>query len=79
MRERTGRPPQDSSAPIFFSLENPEHVSAQALEAGFLVPVLKSYPGAPATGMLRWIVSSEHTEEEICAVSAIVRPVPGLP
>ena len=59
-------------APIFFRLETAEEASARALKAGFLVPRLNSYPGAPAGGMLRWIVSSEHTAEEIRTVCGIL-------
>jgi 8-amino-7-oxononanoate synthase len=59
-------------APIFFQIQGAQEASAQALEAGFLVPRVTSYPGAPAEGMLRWIVSSEHTAGEIRTVSNIL-------
>jgi 8-amino-7-oxononanoate synthase len=73
MRDLLGLPGQAPAAPIFSQLENAAELSARAEAAGYLVPVLKSYPGAPAGGMLRWIVSSEHTEPEIRTVSAILR------
>ena len=76
MRDLLGLPGQAPAAPVFSSmgseLENAAGLSARAEAAGYLVPVLKSYPGAPAGGMLRWMVSSEHTEAEIRTVSAIL-------
>jgi 7-keto-8-aminopelargonate synthetase-like enzyme len=73
MRDLLGLPGQSPAAPIFCSFENAAELSAQAERAGYLVPLLKSYPGAPEEGMLRWMVSSEHTQEEIRTVSAILR------
>jgi 7-keto-8-aminopelargonate synthetase-like enzyme len=63
------------SVPIFQQAPrtNAAELSARAEAAGYLVPVIQAYPGAPAEGMLRWIVSSEHTEEEIRTVSSILR------
>jgi 7-keto-8-aminopelargonate synthetase-like enzyme len=72
MRDLLGLPGQAPAAPIFSQLENAAELSARAEAAGYLVPVLNSYPGAPAGGMLRWMVSSEHTEAEIRTVSAIL-------
>ncbi len=72
MRDLLSLPGQSPAAPIFCRFENAIELSARAEAAGFLVPVLKSYPGAPEEGLLRWMVSSEHTEEEIRTVSAIL-------
>ena len=73
MRDLLSLPGKSPAAPIFCRFENAVELSARAEAAGFLVPVLKSYPGAPEEGLLRWMVSSEHTEEEIRTVSAILR------
>jgi 8-amino-7-oxononanoate synthase len=73
MRDLLGLPGQSPAAPIFCCFENAAELSARAEAAGYLVPLLKSYPGAPEEGMLRWMVSSEHTQEEIRTVSAILR------
>jgi 8-amino-7-oxononanoate synthase len=73
MRDLLGLPGRSPSAPIFARVENAAEISARALEVGFLVPLVSAYPGAPQGGMLRWIVSSEHTEGEIRTVSAILR------
>jgi 7-keto-8-aminopelargonate synthetase-like enzyme len=73
MRDLLDLPGQSPAAPIFCCFESAAVLSAEAEEAGYLVPLLKSYPGAPEEGMLRWMVSSEHTEEEIRTVSAILR------
>jgi 7-keto-8-aminopelargonate synthetase-like enzyme len=59
-------------APIFFRIERAQEASARALNAGFVVPLVSSYPGAPAEGILRWIVSSEHTRQEIRTVCDIL-------
>jgi len=72
MRESLGLPSQAPAAPIFSKLDHAAELSSQAHDAGFLVPVLSSYPGSAPGGMLRWIVSSEHTEAEIRTVSAIL-------
>ncbi len=72
MRDLLGLPGQAPAAPIFYSLDNAAELSARAEAAGYLVPLLKTYPGAPPGGMLRWIVSSEHSEADIRTVSAIL-------
>jgi 8-amino-7-oxononanoate synthase len=72
MRDGLKLAPLDRAAPIFFSHDNALELSERALEAGFLVPAVAGYPGAPASGMLRWIVSSEHTQEEIRNVFALL-------
>jgi 8-amino-7-oxononanoate synthase len=82
MRDLLGLPGRSPSAPIFSSQNNssqnnssqrnPAEVAQLASEAGFLVPLMSSYPGTPQGGMLRWIVSSEHTETDIRTVSAIL-------
>jgi 7-keto-8-aminopelargonate synthetase-like enzyme len=72
MRDLLGLPGQAPAAPIFYSLDNAFELSARAEAAGYLVPLLKSYPGAPPGGMLRWIVSSEHSDADIRTVSAIL-------
>ena len=73
MRDLLGLPGRGPCAPIFSKVENAIELSARALEEGFLVPLVSDYPGAPEGGMLRWMVSSEHTEAEIRTVSAILR------
>jgi hypothetical protein len=72
MRDLLGLPGQSPAAPIFYSLDNTAVLSARAEAAGYLVPLLKSYPGAPPGGMLRWIVSSEHSDADIRTVSGIL-------
>ena len=72
MRQCLGMPVLTLAAPIFSRSEQASELTKLALEAGFLVPLLSAYPGSPPGGALRWMVSSEHTEEEIRNVSAIL-------
>lgn len=72
MRDLIGLPGQFPAAPIFSRREGAATLAAAAESQGFLIPVLKSYPGAPEGGALRWIVSSEHSEEDIRNVSSIL-------
>ncbi len=72
MRGELGLCSEPEPSPIFWQSESAARGSAAALDAGYLVPLVSSYPGAPYGAMLRWIVSSEHAPEDICTVARIL-------
>jgi 7-keto-8-aminopelargonate synthetase-like enzyme len=72
MRELLSLSASPAAAPIFSRSEDAAQRSDAARKAGFLVPLVSSYPGAPSQPTIRWIVSSEHTEDEICTVARIL-------
>jgi 7-keto-8-aminopelargonate synthetase-like enzyme len=75
-REHLGLAPDQAhdheAAPIFYKSESAAQCSALAREAGYLVPLVSAYPGAPHEAMIRWIVSSEHTGQDIWNVARIL-------
>jgi 8-amino-7-oxononanoate synthase len=50
-----------------------EAIHRRCLEAGFFVTLISAYPGMGQTKLLRWIVQTDHTREDIAGLCAVIR------
>jgi 7-keto-8-aminopelargonate synthetase-like enzyme len=55
-----------------------DRMSVKLLAAGILPPLIH-YPGAPALGYFRFVISSEHTPKQLDALVRAVKPLIGSP
>ncbi len=52
-----------------------EKIHERCMMEGFYVPLISAYPGMGQRRLLRWIVQSDHTPDEIARLCAIIRSV----